>query len=41
MTMEQQLKIGDTFTFRGSTLLVEEVKPADDGKHCLRGMLLL
>ena len=35
--MEQQLKIGDTFTFRGSTLLVEEVKPADDGSVACEG----
>lgn len=35
--MEQQLKIGDTFTFRGSTLLVEEVKPADDGSFACEG----
>lgn len=35
--MEEQVKIGDTFTFRKSTLKVEPAQRNDDGSYACEG----
>lgn len=37
MTMEKDMKIGDTFTFRGSTLEVEPAQRNEDGSFACEG----